>query len=342
LKRKNIEKLNNKKIKLKDITVLIPFRNEENRLKGLLNSIQNAKSHPKSYIFIDDHSKDQSQTLIKKHLQGIKFEIVTLPEVRFGKKRALEKGITHVTTEFVLTLDADVTFEEDYFNHISQLDEHDLIILPVKHDYHTHLNGFFQQDVVLANLINLGIAGWKRPILCSGANLMYRKNTFLKVTSNSNFFDSDSGDDVFLMQSAQNENLSVLVEFDKKLSVKTLLPEGLYNYLHQRLRWIGKSKKVGDQLSNSLAIIQFVLSISNWFVIMTVLIFLSTNQIITFLVLKTGIEWGSTFSYYRDQNEFKIWIFIPIYILLLPIINCIIIFSSFFIKPKWKNRLVVQ
>lgn len=342
LKRKKMENKNCKKINLEDLTVVIPFRNEEKRLTGLLNSIRNSKFHPKSYIFIDDHSMDESQALIKTFIPNIEYEIVTLPIGKSGKKRALEKGISHVNTKFILTLDADVIFDDDYFENLSNLQEYDVIILPVQHAYHSKLNGFFQQDVVLANLMNFGIAGWKRPILCSGANLMFMKEAFLKLTKNSDYFDSDSGDDIFLMRLAQKENLSVSVQFDKKLSVKTFLPVGLNAFLQQRLRWIGKSKRVKDQLSNGLAVSQFIISTLNWFVLLSVFSHFSPNQIITYVFFKTAIEWASTFSYYRDQHEISIWIFIPIYILLLPIINSAIILSSFLIKPEWKNRLVVQ
>jgi glycosyltransferase involved in cell wall biosynthesis len=342
LKRKNFVNSKNEKINLENITVIIPFRNEENRISGLLNSIINSQSQPKSYLFIDDHSTDQTQTLIQNHLGKIPFEIVTIPNNKYGKKRAIEIGVSMVNTQYILTLDADVIFENDYFDNLSLLNECDMSILPVKHCYRYFFNGFLQQDVILANLMNVGITGWKRPILCSGANLLFSKDAYLKFTKKSNYFNTDSGDDVFLMRTFQKENLNIHVHYENKLSVKTSMPERITEYFHQRLRWIGKSKKVDDQLANGLAMAQFILSSLNWVVLILSFIYLPLNQIITFLTLKTTIEWASTFSYYRDQNELNLWVFIPIYILILPIINSMIIVSSIFIKPSWKNRLVVQ
>ncbi len=342
LKRKNMEKGNYNKIKLEDLTVVIPFRNEENRLKGLLSSIQNSESHPISYIFVDDHSLDQSQSLIHKYLQGLKFEIVKLPKGTFGKKRALEKGISIVKTNYVLTLDADVVFETNYLNELSNLKECDLTILPVQYEHKNYFNGFLQQDVVLASLMNVAISGWKRPVLCSGANLLFSKESYLKCIKNSNYFDLDSGDDVFLMRAFQQENLLIDVHYKNKLSVSTSIPEEITDFFHQRLRWIGKSKKVGDKLSNVLAFSQFFLSVVNWLIIITLFTYLQLNQFITFLILKNAVEWTCTFSYYRDINKLNLWVLVPIYILLLPLTNLIIIVSSFFVKPRWKNRLIVQ
>ena len=102
----------NGNISLDNITVIIPFRNEAERLAGLINSILSSSQYVKQFIFINDHSSDNSSEIIQASLGGLPYLIVDLPVHLAGKKQAIKFGINQATTSFILTLDADVSFHK--------------------------------------------------------------------------------------------------------------------------------------------------------------------------------------------------------------------------------------
>jgi len=79
-------KLNNKTFPSLDsyivsnLTVIIPFRNEESRIFGLLESIQKQTDLEivKEFLFIDDHSNDNSVTIISSWIDKNKIKYTKL------------------------------------------------------------------------------------------------------------------------------------------------------------------------------------------------------------------------------------------------------------------------
>lgn len=340
LKRKNKINHPNDRIGLANITVIIPFRNEEKRIAPLVESLRKSKALPFEIIFVDDHSEDETQLL----LQQVRNESITLIslENEVGKKRAIEKGVKAVKTDFFLTLDADVHFLPDYFTHLGNLKNSDLHILPVRQSSMNFLNRFAQQDVLFADFLNKSIAGWIRPIFCSGANLLVKKDAYLEAINQTSYFEIDSGDDVFLMREIQRKKKNIEIHVDSNLAVETELPQTFNESVHQRMRWLGKAFKVRDQLANSLAQIQFAFSLLNIGFIIGIFIFLPIKLAFTFIFLKTLLELLFSFDFYRKSNQLALWLTIPFYLLLLPLINGIMVFAFFGFKPKWKGRSVVQ
>ena len=327
-------------IGLENITVVIPFRNEEKRISPLVESIKKSQSLPHEIIFVDDHSEDNTHLLIKQ-VDNTSIKLISL-ENKVGKKRAIERGVEEVKTDFILTLDADVHFSPSYFTHLAKLTPADLHILPVRQNSVSFLNRFLQQDVLFADLLNKSIAGWIRPIFCSGANLLVKKDAYLEAINQTTYFEIDSGDDVFLLREFQYRNKKIEVYVDSSLAVETELPTTLNESIHQRMRWLGKAFKVGDQLANSLAQIQFAFSLLNIGFLVGILIFLPMKLAFTFILLKTLLELLFSFDYYRKSNQLGLWLTIPFYLFLLPLINGIMLFAFLGFKPKWKDRLVVQ
>ena len=84
--RKTKEKKDKSELNL--ISVLIPFRNEAKRINTILNSIKNHRTDKNiiiEYIFIDDHSSDDSVEIISKTLGNFdNFKILKLSDT-WGK-----------------------------------------------------------------------------------------------------------------------------------------------------------------------------------------------------------------------------------------------------------------
>jgi glycosyltransferase involved in cell wall biosynthesis len=340
LQRKNSKVTRENFIGLQNITVIIPFRNEEKRIAPLLESIKHAQSLPAEIIFVDDHSEDTTLALIE-HFQNNSITILKL-ETETGKKRAIKRGVNAAKTDFILTLDADVSFSQSYFTNLGNLPYSDLHILPVKHNSSHFLNRFFQQDVLLAIFLNGAISGWIRPIFCSGANLLFKKDAYLDAVKQPEFFKIDSGDDIFLLREFQRGAKKIEVQTNSSIEVQTELPTHINECIHQRMRWLGKSLKVKDRLANALAQIQFIVAFLNISFLISCLVFMPLKYAFPLMLLKTVLELLFSFDYYRKVNQLWMWPSVPIYLMILPVINAVMLFAFLGFKPRWKGRLVVQ
>jgi len=99
-----------------DLSVIIPFLNEEESLPELISWIETVmKQHRFSYevILIDDGSVDNSWDIVQKcrannsQIKGIKFQR------NYGKSAALNEGFKAAQGDYVITMDADLQDSPD-------------------------------------------------------------------------------------------------------------------------------------------------------------------------------------------------------------------------------------
>ena len=108
-------------IELNNLVVIIPFRNEESNLDKLIKSIENLSILPSNFLFVNDHSSDNSVDQIKQFSSRITYEIVSLPKLKQGKKEAIRLGINHLKCDYNLTWDADIEVPTNYFKKIGEV-----------------------------------------------------------------------------------------------------------------------------------------------------------------------------------------------------------------------------
>ena len=94
-----------------ELTIVVPVFNEEESLRELYSQIcdvEEQNGYDIRIIFVDDGSSDASWSVIEDlsvendNVQGIQFRR------NFGKACALDAGMREVTTDVVLTMDADL------------------------------------------------------------------------------------------------------------------------------------------------------------------------------------------------------------------------------------------
>lgn len=326
------------KLQLVEITVLIPFRNEEKRIADLLESCLNSSVLPSKFLFIDDHSNDKSVAKIKATLRDFPFEILTVPEGEFGKKKALRIGIEAVETPYFLTLDADVAFAENYFEQFEKLSPADLYILPAVLISKRWFEHFFEVDLLLVNALNTGLSGLKRPIIASGANLLVRKSAFEQYDCYETHAHIPSGDDIYLLRDFRNAKADVRVCTIPTFQVTTETPQSFSEFIHQRLRWVAKTGNVKDHLSTTLAAAQFVLTIAFF----SLLVYLCSKSEFLFATiiyaLKVGVDMLLFLPFFYRFKRVKAWLILPIYQVLFPFYNLLILVLLPFFTPIWKGR----
>jgi glycosyltransferase involved in cell wall biosynthesis len=99
-----------------DISVIIPFLNEDESLPELISWIERvmqANNYSYEVIMIDDGSKDNSWNVVKElsaknsNIRGIKFQR------NYGKSAALNEGFKAAQGDYVMTMDADLQDSPD-------------------------------------------------------------------------------------------------------------------------------------------------------------------------------------------------------------------------------------
>jgi poly-beta-1,6-N-acetyl-D-glucosamine synthase len=236
-------------------SVILPFRNEENHLPGILNdlSLQEYPPEKVEVILVNDHSDDQSLSVTGdfcRHHQN--FRMVFLPYDKAGKKEALHAGILAARHQIIVTTDADCragrkwlsTLASFYHDHSPAL----IIGLVVPQ---TGEKGFFSY---FQNLESIGLTGAgaasainRKPIYCSGANLCYRKDLYFRY-SDPMMQSVFSGDDTFLLLKMKKQYRSgIRVLKSKHALIRTKAEANPLDFIKQRSRWISKSTHYRDR-----------------------------------------------------------------------------------------------
>lgn len=328
-------------ISLEKISVLIPFRNEAESLPNIIKSIQCSKKIPLEIIFINDHSEDQSVEILQQCTSEIPLIILNLPEFKFGKKEALRFGIQHAKGDYYLTLDADVFFGPTYFDELEKLPDADLWILPAILVGRSKRQVWQEIDLHIMNAINVGLYGLFRPVIASGANLLFSKNAFLAADDYVSHQHISSGDDLFLLRDFRNHGKDIRLISDPLLAVYTYAPQGVLAFLHQRVRWISKTGKVKDHFATSLGIFQTILSIVFYSLLGIYLYIDQYSEMLFLFCVKTGLDLIFYARYFLRFRRNLAWVLIPVYQVLFPLYNLLILILIPTFKAKWKDRKVV-
>lgn len=328
---------NQGRIQLSDLTVIVPFRNERERIEGLLQSINNSSALPHEIIFIDDHSEDDTSDFIASNLSIDRYHLLKANQT--GKKAAIGDAIQNVNTGFVLTLDADVTFESDFFEKIGNLQKRDLLILPVL------MKGkgwrqLFEIDVDYTNAVNYGVAGLSKPIVASGANLLFSKSAYQMWNQLEEHQHFASGDDLFLLNNFKKNDCTIQLIADKQLAVITSAPSTFKEYVNQRLRWISKTSAIKDSVSTFLGIAQILFTFSITVILITLIVQGDKQQFTYLIFFKFLIDFSATMKYYFQVGKLHILLPVALHQIWTPIISIILMVLLPFYTPEWKGRLV--
>jgi len=327
-------------IDLQNLILLIPFRNEEHRLITVIDSLNKSIVLPKEVIFINDHSADNSVALIEKEIKIDNYRIIHTPENICGKKAAIRYGIDRSVSEFILTTDADIAFHSTYFESIAKLQQADLYLMPVTMKAKKLFGELYEIDLILVNAVNVGLAGLKRPIMASGANLLFSRAKFNEFDSFEKHKHVASGDDMYLLRDFRDNKANVRLISNPEFGVETETPQSFKEFIDQRLRWLGKTADLKDHLSTGLSIFQALLTGS--FMGLMVYYFFIDEFAFGFILLiwKTCLDMLLFAPYFNRIQRMKTWLFIPVYEILFPVYTLVILILIPLYKPKWKSRAI--
>lgn len=271
------------------ISVIIPFRNEEKNLPETLISLQN-QDYPNElveFIFVNDHSIDKSENLVKNQLSShFNIKLLSLKKGFTGKKQALILGVQTAKSEYVLVTDADCVHPKKWvsnFSHYFQKYDSDLIAAPVINSNKNSWLTYFQYIEQLSLMyVSAGSFGLNSPIMCNGANLAFKKSNFMNEIAQLELALS-SGDDMFLLLSLKKKNKKLHYCTTKESIVSTKSPDTFLSFWNQRKRWASKSTKYKDALLITSSIVIY----TNSLIILTLLVLTAFNP--KYFILFTGL-----------------------------------------------------
>ena len=169
-----------------------------------------------------------------------------------GKKYALSKLIHAASTEYVWLHDDDVVLPKAANNYqlpITNL-QSDLIILPLRMESENEKPSLLEklQIAEYAAIQELTIRKAKRKlaVMCSGANLIVRREAWLDCEVDLHF-EIPSGDDMFLLEAMKRKGYRVGT-IDEEDYTAIVRPQTSWKaFWRQRMRWAGKAPKYTDR-----------------------------------------------------------------------------------------------
>ena len=230
------------------VTVIVAARNESLNIVSCIESLkaQTSTNGLTSFIIVDDHSEDDTYSKAKEATKDDqRFTVIQSENDEAGKKDAIAKAVAMSASELVVTTDADCKHDKDWILtlvSIYEMHRPDMILAPVVFNEKPGLlNRILRLEFVALMGSSGATAVHGRPTMCNGANLCYRKESFLEVNGFEGVDQNPSGDDVFLMLK-MNERRPSSVIFTKADAsiVKTNAPSSFKAFWQQRKRWLSK------------------------------------------------------------------------------------------------------
>ena len=168
-----------------------------------------------------------------------------------GKKHALSKLIHAATSEYVWLHDDDVTLPKaaikDWRLTIEDLD---LVILPLRMESESEKPSLLEKlqvaEYAAIQELTMQKAKKEQAVMCSGANLIVRREAWLDCEEDLHF-EIPSGDDMFLLEAMKRKGYRVGV-IDEEDYTAIVRPQTSWKaFWHQRMRWAGKAPKYADR-----------------------------------------------------------------------------------------------
>ena len=327
---------------LTNFTIIVPFRNEAKNLPILLDSFSKI-NYPLDLfkvILVDDESEEKFQFL------DFNFQVSVINNNRNSnspKKDAITTAMQYVTSNWVVTTDADCKVPENWLltldNYI-QLNDISMIAGAVTYACkNLFLHHFQQLDLASLQGATIGSFGINKGFMCNGANFAYTKSLF---TALNGFEGNDkiiSGDDVFLLQKAIEKFPRKVYYLKSKNTIVTTKPlDDWKSLFYQRVRWASKTSSYQSGFGMALGVLVFignlivVMSFGLWFIDFVsykfvLFLFLTKFILDTILIYKS--------NNFLTQNKIRYLVFSS---LLYPFFSVSVALYSIIGKYEWKGR----
>lgn len=326
------------------ISIVVPMRNEAACVDGLLKQLltQDYPSDRYEIVVVNDYSQDETRQHVERIAQKSSRIRLIDNTLSPGKKYALQCGVIAARFPVVVTLDADVSVQNNYLSaigHCFMQYKPDLLIGPLKYLPVKALfaSWFARIEMVVLTTIAGASAKIGRPVLCNGANLAFRREFFINNIPQLHHRYA-SGDDIFLMLAGKRQRARIIYAQSEGSFVSAYPPTTIRNLLRQRVRWLSKSGAYSDAHLQGLAVATALANISVVAGIVGVLSgSLSLLGLLIPWMLKITVE---SLLFSRGKRLFgiraRLWEIVG-FGLLYPVYGCILVITyTLRIQVRWK------
>jgi len=336
------------KAPVNSFSIIVPFRNEEDNLEMLIESLNRIEYPLNKFevIFVNDNSEDLSLKIANKVLgfTSFNYTVISQQESVNGKKAALTLGIKNAIYPWIVTTDADCTVQPLWLKLYDQkLEEREVVMLAGAVSFYSSGKGFIDtfQKLDLAGLMGttIGSFGIEKPIMCNGANLLFSKKAFNYVSGYEGNMHISSGDDMFLMEKLNNKYPGKLRYL--KANSATVYTSSIVEFkafINQRVRWSSKSTQYGSVYIKIIASFVGLANISMIVLLFLALFGININQILPIIGLKLLMNfWLIRISsnFLKDSEKL---IYYPIIAIFYPFYVIAITTLAQFYTFEWKGR----
>ncbi len=334
----------NKSLSLnKPVSVIISAKNEETNLKDFLPKVLNQNYPLFEVVVVNDMSNDGTEDILNSFSQ--KNKNITIVKIdknlkEKGKKNALTAGINASKYEYLLFTDADCyPVSKNWIKSVMSSYKEKTEIILAYGAYEKSLgllNKLIRYDTLTIALKYMSFANAGLPYMGVGRNLSYKKSVFLKNKGFQSHKHIKSGDDdLFVNEVANKTNTEIVIDYE---SVTVSVPKKTWKeFIKQKKRHL----TTGFFYKNVHKLLFGFESASVFFFYFSILYFLFLKSSIFLIVLlyfiRLGFQVITDILFSNKLKEKKNLIFIPIFDVLIPIVNLYAIISYKFTKEtEWK------
>ena len=236
------------------VSVILAVRNEESCIETCLESLiqQQYPADLLEIICVNDASTDRTVIIIENFQKSHPTHLIRLlhlptnSQFKSPKKSALLLGVQQSNADFLLFTDADCVANPEWINSMLCFykdSDAQMICGPV--EMLSKSNGllatFERLDFHSLQLSGGASLSANKPLLCNGANLGIKRETYLSVLPKVSQQNLASGDDMFMMLAIDQE-FPGSVKYIKSVEAKvyTASQPNFISLLNQRKRWASK------------------------------------------------------------------------------------------------------
>ncbi len=334
---------------LPGISIVIPFRNEENNLENLLNSLA-TQSYKGEWeiLLINDQSSDNGPQIVVKYQTAGTFKPAQLrletliPEnsILTSKQQALELGISKAKYPLVALTDADMVLDPHWLENMvssQETTQADLLFGHTSISSGTTSILKMLESFQLEFLFSYAFAFSKLNLTgsCMGNNLLLVKSAYLK-SGGQNAIGYTIVEDRALLELFRKKGFKTAAQ-EPFIPLATTKPcTSVNQFYHQMRRWAAGGFKPGSLLfaAGILLSTQIVLMLLSALGLLPLILFAmsATNFFLTWLLVLIAFR--------KIRSPQKSYLF-PLYYIFLT--GEVFFFAfSLIINPsiKWKNRVV--
>lgn len=313
---------------IEGLSIVVPFRNEAKNLPELISSLEDVNfTLPVEFIFINDHSRDNSVSIVENFNQSRMDSTETE-----GKKFAIRKGVEIARYEWVLTLDADVSVTQDLVSTLQALDvsKAKMFLFALSPQRRPGAaSAFFDLEFIALQAIGIGMAQKGNPILSNGACLLFQKKAFAEADNARSDYHIPTGDDIFGMFALAKLHGKKAIQVAAAYPmVSVSFPEKMAALFHQRSRWISKTLDVHDFKYRVLAFWMGFIHLTPIGVFLALFFGLSPADAFSLLFVKWTGEWIFFLVTTKNYQRRDLLLFLPLSQLLYPIYTFALIISG--------------